>query len=305
MNKVRSYYKVDKTEAIQSAKMGQRVLARLLDLVIAILPGFLIISIYEVVSTAGVTQASLENIITTIGDFWKVEIADLLNGLFVSQYNWVMMLGWGMSILGIIIMFIIIPLFNKKNIGQSFGKWVFKITPLYLTDRERSSFLIRELMMITPLILVYVFIMVGGYSPLQWFSKYTQVKNLNVKLSETSVIPLVLKDLIAEMPSTYSIFDFVLRIGNNPALLNRPAIVDVAAISNAATSSSGVTLIVAEVFKILVIVYWITTMIYGAIGKNGQGPSDLIAKTAIVDLRTITTAKKAESQFLREAYMDH
>lgn len=304
MNSQRTYYKIGNKEAIETSKMGQRFLARLTDLLIALLPGFLIISIYQFVATNGVSEASITNVMQKLVDggiaLDNISSADLFNGLLVAQYNWVIMMGWSISIIGLISVFFVFPLLNKKNFGQTIGKWLFKITPLYLSDNQTKSLILRETLMIAPVILTFIFLMAGGYSVGLWFSKYSQILNLTMSDSTgTNLIADRFVEIQSGIPSTYSIFDFMLNIGNNTQVLNNSRV------TLAASASSGGILLTSEIFKILVSINWLVLTIFITANKKGKSPIDMASKTAIVDLKTVTSVTEAENTFIRTNNMNH
>lgn len=283
----KTYYKINSKDAIQAAKTGQRFFARFLDLFIALLPGFLMVTIYQLTSVPSVTESFLLSKVAN--DLNNINLPQLLDGFFVKQYDVVVMLGWGLGILGILTNFFLIPLLNKKYKGQTLGKKLMGITPLYLKDKELLFYTLREAMIISPVILIYIFSLSGGYSVGQWFSRYAEIKNIKI-LAESSEITDKFLSLQAQMKSTSSIFDFMLNVGSDEIMFG----------TKAASSSSGSLLLTSEIFKMITYAYWIAILIFVALNGKGQSFIDTITKTAIVDLRTITSIEKAEDLFIKE-----
>ncbi len=175
----------------------------------------------------------------------------------VELYDWMFVVGVSATILSTLFFAFIYPLFiNKKNIGQTLGKQIFNITPMYLNKKYNPKLDIvkREL----PLAIFYVFI------------------NIIVLLSGVNFISIT---------NLYN--DFLQSASENPELISNWKFVssaDTIIGANGFQQAMGYTYIILSPLFFTIIVVFLLSI---AFGKKKRGLHDLYAKTAIVDLSTM------------------
>lgn len=280
-----TYFKIGKDEAVYPAKSSIRLFARIFDYLIAILPGALLTSIYVSVISPTISGQSIQS---------SAELAGIIEGQAVitasqwniflepfmySIYDFIVLTGQSIMIIGIILFLIIIPLMNKKNIGQTIGKRLFKITPIYLSNKsERYSFVKRELFVAGPLILMITFSMIGGVSGNAQLSVYQRLTNYTSD-------DVAYKDgvyAIGQLPSTNSQIKFFLEIYSNPTYFN-------------GSKQVAILLIVNTQIYIVIIIYLIVLFFTTLFSSQKKGMHDLVAKTSVVDLKSIVNINEANN----------
>ena len=146
MAKIKSnYYELSENQIIYHAGFWKRFFARLFDFVLAmIIPSIISFVIFH-------SQLN------------KVEYPKAWNGIFLLSNI--------LSISLIIIVFFIIPVFNKKNPGQTLGKKIFKITILYFDENKvLKSIFLREMLLTVLFLIPIVFKLIGGFESNQMIS---------------------------------------------------------------------------------------------------------------------------------------
>ena len=164
-----------------------------------------------------------------------------------------------LSLLTWIFFLVLIPIFNPKNKGQSLGKMILKITPLYLDAKNKNlKIIIREI----PILILFasgiVLTMITGYNTSYIISniKNSEFSNDVAKLSNDEILRSSgFSDFVVTMYIIKSIWNFIAFIG--------------------------------------------IIVLFVMIASNPQkrGPHDKMANVAIVDLKTKITIVEAEIRF--------
>ncbi len=124
--KTLNYFQTSKNQVVYPASTWKRFFARILDLVFAVAIGSSLIT-WQLHPGRHSQKAT--------------DVA--INAPEISAIVWT---GWVLNLVGLIIFFYIIPIFNKKNPGQTVGKYIMGITPLYLNDSKVwKAIIIREI----------------------------------------------------------------------------------------------------------------------------------------------------------------
>ncbi len=175
----------------------------------------------------------------------------------VDAYNWMFIVGILITLFSTIFFAFIYPIFiNKKNVGQSLGKKLFNITPMYLNEKYNPKVDIfkREI----PIALFYLFI---------------NIIVLSIGFNYASVATLYNQFLInlSENPEYVSTWEF---IKNSDVLIG----------ANGFQQTMGYIYVILSplFFTVLLII-----LLSIAFGTKKRGLHDQIANTAIVDLSTM------------------
>jgi uncharacterized RDD family membrane protein YckC len=179
-----------------------------MDYFIAVFPGALMASIF-----VGMSLPTVNAEIINAAASSTANLTRFLQEFAVTGNNAVYIAGKALIPVGLIFVFILVPLINRKNFGQSLGKRLFKITPIYLSDKRSKevSFLIRESFIVLPLILLTTISAFASSVPMSQMVVHQQMANIPVdKLTESA------KDLVELMPSFVGKYDFLLNIFTNP-----------------------------------------------------------------------------------------
>lgn len=258
-NKVKmSYIKIGDNKVIYPATITKRIFARLIDFLLAWIIPFILLSVYY---------------------------ANFSNDHFVDPYDTDIMIGLAVSFASYFTFFILIPLLNFKNIGQSLGKKFLKITPLYFKEKNNIlSFLIRESFLGILLLVPTIFFLIVGFNPVVSESLYFSLWN------DQKVFVDTLNNIPAKDPAGQ--IDFIINVWGEGFYVSgvdgKEYIIEGWQMGVAITG-----MVVGWLFFISIIVVWITA------GTNTQkrGLHDDLAKTAVVDLKTIISEEQAQDRY--------
>ncbi|AHK22177.1 RDD family protein [Candidatus Hepatoplasma crinochetorum Av] len=258
-NKVKmSYIKIGDNKVIYPATITKRIFARLIDFLLAWIVPFILLSIYY---------------------------AKFSNNNFVDPYDTQIMIGLSVSFASFFLFFILIPLLNFKNIGQSLGKKFLKITPLYFREKNNIlSFLIRESFLGILLVIPTIFFLIVGFNPVVSESLYFSLWN------DHKVFTDVANQIPGKDPSGQ--IDFIINVWGEGFYISgidgKEYIIEGWQMGLAITG-----MVIGWLFFISVIIVWITA------GTNTQkrGLHDDLAKTAVVDLKTIISEEQAQDRY--------
>lgn len=251
-----SYIKISDGNVIYPATITKRIFARLLDFILASIVPFILTSIYY---------------------------ANFSSNEFIDSYNTKIMIELSVSFASFAVFFILIPLLNFKNLGQSLGKKMLKITPLYFSEKNNIwSFLLRESFIGALLIIPTLIFIIIGINPTISASLYANLYDSNSTLTKVFLDPAFQNP----GPSISGQIDF-LGLWNNGFYVKN--IDHQYIIENWQVGLGILGLVIGYLFFISILVVWISA------GTNNQkrGIHDTLSKTAIVDLKTITTEKNA------------
>lgn len=254
-SKNKSYYKFSDDKIIFSSNLSKRFWARALDFLIAGLIGKLILTIFSNVATPSIPKNPPLN---------------SLPEYVIAQFNPVMMIGWSLCFLGILFTLWIYPMFfNRKYPGQTFGKKIFKITPMYLHENKfYKSFILRESFVSLLLLFSFLLIIINGID-----SSYVNYK-YDVFRSSFSTIP-------NSLPPSINQWNFILNIWNDQSIM----------FSITATQYMVVISFIQKIIYITWFVLLIILFFTIAFNPSKRGMHDFISETVVVDLRTITKEK--------------
>ncbi len=144
----KTYFITSENEVVYPAGAWRRIGARLMDIILISIIPFIIVLIYSLAGWDGDSSTAPK-----MYDFWVVGMASL-------------------QVVLAIVFFIVIPMLNKKYFGQSLGKKVFNLSPMYFGKNKYMSFLKRETI-ITGLYLIPTFmIIISGYDITTIYSGY-------------------------------------------------------------------------------------------------------------------------------------
>lgn len=252
-----SYIKISDGNVIYPATITKRIFARLLDFIFASIVPFILTSIYY---------------------------ANFSNNEFIDAYNTQIMIELSVSFASFAIFFIIIPSLNFKNLGQSLGKKILKITPLYFNEKNNFlSFILRESFIGILLILPTLIFIIVGFNPTISTSLYANLYDSNPALNKVFLDP----NYQEPAKSATGQIDFLINIWGEGFYVKD---IDHQYIIEGWQIGFGILgLVIGYLFFASILVVWISA------GTNNQkrGLHDNLAKTAVVDLRTITTEKNA------------
>lgn len=252
-----SYIKISDGNVIYPATITKRICARLLDFIFASIVPFILTSIYY---------------------------ANFSNNEFIDSYNTQIMIELSVSFASFAIFFVLIPMLNFKNLGQSLGKKIFKITPLYFSEKNNFwSFLLRESFIGILLILPTLIFIIVGFNPTISTSLYANLYDSNPTLNKVFLDP----NWEIQGESASGQIDFLINIWGEGFYVQN---IDHQYIIEGWQVGFGILgLVIGYLFFVSIIVVWISA----GTSNQKRGLHDNLAKTAIVDLKTITTEKNA------------
>lgn len=162
----RAFYYTGEGKIVYPAGAWKRMLVRVIDFIIAILPSIIFSIVYV---TAYYQEGYLR--------------------LFEPSSNWSFILSQVLAVVGPIIMFMVIPILWD---GQTLMKKVFRIQPMFMDGQSVwKGVLIRESIVTLVAILVNLIILVSGIDYLTAFSEYNvfinDAGNAILKLSGTEI----------------------------------------------------------------------------------------------------------------------
>ncbi|BDV03335.1 MAG: hypothetical protein HPPSJP_0560 [Candidatus Hepatoplasma scabrum] len=253
-----SYIKIANGNVIYPATITKRILARLLDFIFASIIPFILTAIYY---------------------------ANFSENEFIDPYNSQIMIELSVSFASFAFFFILIPLLNFKNLGQSFGKKILKITPLYFKEKNNAwSFIIRESFIGILLILPTLFFLIVGFNPTISISLYSNLYDSNPALNKIFLD----QDFNEYGRSANGQIDFLVHIWADGFYVkdvsNHQYIIE-----SWQVGLGILGLVIGYLFFISIIIVWVSA----GVNNQKRGFHDNLAKTAIVDLKTITTEKYA------------
>ncbi len=175
----------------------------------------------------------------------------------VEAYNWMFLVGVLITLFSTIFFAFIYPIFlNKKNIGQTLGKKLFNITPMYLNEKynPKIDILKREM-------------------PIAFFYLFINIVVLSIGFNYSSVTTLYNEFLLnlSENPEYVSTWEF---IKNSDVLIG----------ANGFQQAMGYLYTVLSPLFFTVMLILLLSI---AFGTKKRGLHDQIANTAIVDLNTM------------------
>lgn len=259
----RQYFKIEDDKVIYPASVLSRVGARLIDFIIIWFPSFLIVSIYVPLNVEGTTSAS--------------EFAQVVP----NQYDSVLMFSWSFTIFFAIFILMILPYFSK-NPGQTLGKKLFKITPLYLGKKnEKFAYILRELPITFLFILPAIFELALGFDAQAYYFQYSSYLRNNSAFN----------DVNPDYPSMFTFFSDYWGGTDTNGLLD-PTLPG-QHISTAGVAACYLQVITSMIFIIVLFILWISMLV----DAQKRGYHDIVSKTAVVNLKTITSLENAEKMY--------
>ena len=181
--------------------------------------------------------------------------------------------------IGMVLFNILIPMFNPKHKGQSLGKMIFKITPIFEDgDNANWSIVKRELPISLFQVLILTMILSTGYNlqfmAMQYKQWYESIINANA-----AVLPEIIEQFKTAVPHYTNIWHFITVIAPNAQYVA----------SNAISIGQVITGYTKEILEIAWPLLLIVIMISIAFGENKRGLHDRFSKTSIIDLKTLQT----------------
>ncbi len=186
---IRNYFEIGDEKSIYPASGFKRFSAKLLDIVIVNLFVFILFIIKDnvVLGSDGYLMDLSEVPIYLINGI-RVDVPLKEATLLISQWDFRIILFQIASIFLWVIFLIIIPIFNFKNKGQSVGKKVFSITPLYLDGKNKTiKIILREIPFVIIFSLSSIMTLISGYEMNIIISEYYQEFNLNGELQGAGI----------------------------------------------------------------------------------------------------------------------
>ncbi|BDV02311.1 MAG: hypothetical protein HPAVJP_2000 [Candidatus Hepatoplasma vulgare] len=262
----RQYFKIEGDKVIYPASVLSRVGARLIDFIIIWFPAFLIVSIYVPLNVEGTSDAT---------SFSQV---------VPNQYDPVLMFSWAFTVFFAFFILMILPYYSK-NPGQTLGKKLFKITPLYLGEKnEKFAYILRELPITILFILPGIFELALGFDAQAYYLQYNAYLRNNPQFDTGNPV----------YPSLFTFFkDYW---GGNADITSGNNVFDGSPGQHLNTSGVAMCylqVITSMIFLIVLIVLWISMLI----DSQKRGYHDIASKTAVVNLKTITTLENAEKMY--------
>ncbi len=252
---IKPYFYIAGDKVIYPASTWKRVGARFIDIFLVNIFIFIFFAV----------------LYSSIGEFEiNEEIAQSKNYADVvpQLYSPTFMIVTSFGVIGLICLNLIIPLFNKKNPGQTFGKLLFSITPIFFTNSSKKFIVLRELpltiIVIAPLIILLI---MGGnpnfyYSQAQEFIKFGGV----IDPSELS------------HDANLSFFYFVSHYLTNDKIMG-----DGPSLSGFAAGFVYLKQMTMAIYWIFLIVLWVSI----AFNQQKMGLMDKLANTSVVDLKKV------------------
>lgn len=264
----KQYFKLSDDNVIYPASILSRIGARLLDFFFIWIIPFIITVIYIPLSTSSINEALDAS--NGNGDFSQA----------VNQsYDAVLMFVWILTIVIAFLFLIVLPYFNKKNYGQTFGKKILHITPLYVGDKnERNAFVLRELPIFTLFILPALFEIMMGYDASSFYFQFLSYVDEGDFLADGEVFP-----------GSFEFFSDYWANGDPYGILVDAGLL----ISTFQVSMAYLQIISSMLFLIVLFILWISMLFE----NQKRGLHDQLSKTAVVNLRTMTTLESAEQRY--------
>ncbi len=249
-NEVRkTYFITSENEVVYPAGAWRRIFARLIDIIfISIIP-FITVLIYS--SINGNSDVSVA---PSMYDGWVVGIASL-------------------QIILTIIFFIVIPMTNRKYFGQSLGKRIVKITPMYLGENKYSSFLIRESIISGLYLLPTIMVVALGYDVISIYSGYINYATEN--------------NIAIEYSNVYS---FIFSGWNNLVDANIYLVDKINSVQKGLLYAS----VIIQYICLIMIIFIAVTI---GIEFQKRGFHDKIANTSVIDLKTFTSLERVTKEY--------
>ncbi|NOQ50254.1 MAG: hypothetical protein GQ557_01135 [Mycoplasmataceae bacterium] len=253
------YFYIDSDRIVYPAATWKRVFARFFDLLMINLILTLFFAIYYSTMSIDLTlNLNEQNFLYT--DFVP------------PFYQWFFMLLYSLAIAIIVFNCLIFPLLNKKNPGQTLGKRLMNITPIYFKNKGKKQVIIREL----PLTLIFIFpliilLLIGGIPSFY----YQQYKQWTLGLEGLEKIPDGITN--TPLPEFNSLYDFFQNGVTSKWLMGDQAI-------------SGFHASLLYFYNFAIGFYYIFVLalfISIVFSQKKIGIIDKIVKTSIVDLKTI------------------
>ncbi len=240
---IRPYFEIDDQNAIFPSTGGKRFAAKLLDI--------LLVSIIIFIIDITYTYTTLS------GGFFD----DNMN-LTIEQWSSPLMIVTTISILVWITFLIVIPLLNFKEKGQSLGKMVFSITPMYLDKKNKEiKIILRELPYIILFASSNIMILITGYNVPAIISEF-----ISSDIAGTTT--MTVKELIGTIFTNSGNVGYV-------------------------TTCYIATVWISFITLILLIFLFISI----TSNQQKRGYCDKMVNVAMVDLKTIIPLNEAEARF--------
>ncbi len=185
---------------------------------------------------------------------------------FIPQlYSLAFMLVISFAILLLIAFNLLIPLFNKKNPGQTFGKLLFGITPIFFTKSSKKIITTRELPLTIIVIMPLIISLILGGNPIFYYSQAQDFIDNGGTIEKT-------KD------ETLAFYIFIREYMTNPNIMP------------GGVTLNQVTAAFIYLKQIFTGIYWIfliVLLISIAFNPQKMGFIDKLANTSVVDLKKI------------------
>ena len=280
-------------QVAMSSSVGRRFWARLLDFIFsAIIGSIIFMSFYY---TGGVETASSSNVLV---EGWEQALQAgstnwqdyfyTFDNYMHTAYNPYFLASVIVPMFGMIFFNIGFPLINPKHKGQSLGKMILKITPIFETNKNIAWTIVKREM---PLSLFQVLILItlaivgvnSNFMAMQYKQWYESIQN-----SELAVVIPELENPLdlynAVVPYYRNIWHFITEIAPNSAYVA----------SNAFNTSQVAFAYIGQMLSISWTLILLILFISIALGPNKRGLHDQFAHTAVVDLRTLQSEENFE-----------
>lgn len=278
-------FTVGKDRVAYSSSFARRLGARLLDIIIGSIPGFILMMIFNFVIA---TQPTPENVVAAQNLFKSFD------NFIPSFYNPMQMISAITYTLGLITTTMVIPIFNKKYIGQSLGKRILSITPMYSGEFTYGKFILRELIIIGPILITHLLSIVAGADPV-WayvhWNSYAQA--INESVMYTVEPPIV--GGVNILPYATNPFDFFANIWGNENVVAEgfsgtwtSGTVMGDSIANGFQAAMGWT---KSSFQIIVLIWLALISLTILFDPVKRSIADKATNIAIIDERTLQTEK--------------
>lgn len=277
VNKQERYFYTGEKDLIFVASTWKRFFARIIDLLLAL---SIITIIYSItlgsISTPipttipdmviGPVIGSTVSFQTAMANFFTY-VPAVFSPLFVSAQV--------ISILLVLTIFIILPSFLSKHRGQTIGKKMLGITPLFLTEKnEIFSIIKRELFITLPLLLVLILTLLAGVEIVFIQNQF----NLWIVATGNQAF-------FSDTTGVLDGYNYLSILGTplmTPYQFASTILVDAGYLAAWSATMILVSSIFSSIRFFLILALWISIL---ANGKR-MGIHDLFAKTAVVDLKT-------------------
>lgn len=255
----RGVYTVSDDRVAFSTSFLRRAGARIFDYIIGGLTGFLI---YVIFTNTQIMRPESANIWFDgqIQNF-SIYSHDLYNGWFIGAYS--------ASIIGILITTMLIPLINWKYLGQSLGKMLLGVAPIFEGKFAYGKFILKEMIITTPVLISYVFGLIIGIDPVWLFVQWNTYAQKVNQLPNIGLGPI--------KPIANNPFDFFANIWSNSNHLG--ALASTSLMSNIGWAKSS--------FQIITLIWMIIISISILFDPVKRSIADKASNIAIIDTRTL------------------